>query len=656
MASGGHDESHDNLDLTEINAEIEKLDLSSESEQTDSLIWEECKADLEYDDIAEESNLNDFEGFEPITSTPIKSAHSSTAPTRSKVKESPKGTRSAPVSPVLVRNPLKIQQRIQSWEKLISTETKKHSVTGTRPKLKSSPKGRTCTRGAAKRGLTSPLTAAGDFQKRRRLKFSPSKSSGIAQKKKKLKSKPKIPPITVTMDQADIPRAGRLNPRTRRANGVGDTVESLGFPELNTAGISPAGKIEVEVLLELRESIVADANLVLKPGGNMRVAKELIDSYIEEIENSLINFKKEAADIADGNANGTVICKELIKLQAECKSLLRYCKGQIAGEPAAGAAAAVADQVRIERLHFPTFDGTGNYKNWKMGFVTLIPHAHREEVKKSHLLEALKGKAKGYINSVITPESTYDQIMVKLEERYNDPLVVNYNLLDRMFNSPDMAKPQSTQEHWDIAVGDINAILASGMELSEVLVYYKLHKFPPETVKKVKVLHKIQYPGRPSIKLAEAIKLMNEVTADEVELTKDSVAIEQTMQGLTMTAVPKVSPASAPAQPLNNLPPNTSKKQNGGKKSNRYKKKGTTNYYIDYCRYCETEDHYGGNCPNFTTNKSRRQALADNDRCQECAVKYEEGITHHCKESIKCDKCHRTHYTYLCPKSTPSNK
>ena len=47
------------------------------------------------------------------------------------------------------------------------------------------------------------------------------------------------------MAQADIPRAGRLNPRTRRANGVGDTVESLGFPELNTAGISPVGNFSV---------------------------------------------------------------------------------------------------------------------------------------------------------------------------------------------------------------------------------------------------------------------------------------------------------------------------------------------------------------------------------------------------------------------------
>merc|ERR1711874_837914 len=218
---------------------------------------------------------------------------------------------------------------------------------------------------------------------------------------------------------------------------------------------------------------------------------------------------------------------------------------QIANQPAA--AAVVADQVRIERLHFPTWDGTSSYKNWKSSFDALIPHVNREEVKKSHLLEALKGKAKAYIDSVITPVNTYAEIRLKLEERYNEPLVVNYNLLDRMFNSPDMAKPQSTQEHWDIAVGDINAILASGITLAEVLVYYKLHKFPPETVKKVKVLHKIQYPGRSCIKLDEAIKLMNEVTADEVELTKDSVAIEQTIQGLTMTVIPTASQAATPA-------------------------------------------------------------------------------------------------------------
>ena len=68
------------------------------------------------------------------------------------------------------------------------------------------------------------------------------------------------------MVQVDIPRAGRLNPRRRRANGVGDTVENLGFPELNTADISPAGKLIVRRLILLRESIVADSNIVLKKG------------------------------------------------------------------------------------------------------------------------------------------------------------------------------------------------------------------------------------------------------------------------------------------------------------------------------------------------------------------------------------------------------
>ena len=120
MASGGDDESH-HLDLSEINAELENLDKSSDSEHTDSLVWEECKADLVYEDIAKDSSiLNDFRGFEPLTSTPTKSAHSSTAPTkptRSKVKESPKGTKSAPVSPAVVKTHFKVKQRIQGWEK-----------------------------------------------------------------------------------------------------------------------------------------------------------------------------------------------------------------------------------------------------------------------------------------------------------------------------------------------------------------------------------------------------------------------------------------------------------------------------------------------------------------------------------------------------------
>ena len=75
------------------------------------------------------------------------------------------------------------------------------------------------------------------------------------------------------MSQVDIPNAGRLNPRARRANGVGDTVESLGFPELDTEDISPSGKIVIQRLKALREVMVADSNLVLRPGENMIAAK-----------------------------------------------------------------------------------------------------------------------------------------------------------------------------------------------------------------------------------------------------------------------------------------------------------------------------------------------------------------------------------------------
>ena len=324
----------------------------------------------------------------------------------------------------------------------------------------------------------------------------------------------------------------------------------------------------------------------------------------------------------------------------------------MANEPAP-AAAAGADQVRLSRLTFPTFDGKDNYRNWKKEFDILIALVPQEEVKRSRLLEALTGDAKIYIKSVITPEKTYNDVVALLQARYNDPLVINYNLLDKMFNNPEMANPQSTQKHWDNAVGDINAVIASGMTIDEILVYYKLHKFQPETVRRVKMLHNIKYPGRHSINLEEAVALMNKVTAEEVELTKDSVAIEQTMQGLTMTAVPKVSPV--PAQPLNNLPPNTSQTQNGGNK-NRYKGKWSTNNYSNKCKYCNNKDHHSSKCTKFTTPQERRQALVNNGKCQECTAPKQEGITHKCDPNINCSICNGTHLFYLCPKTTPSNK
>ena len=69
-------------------------------------------------------------------------------------------------------------------------------------------------------------------------------------------------------------------------------------------------------------------------------------------------------------------------------------------------------------------------------------------------------------------DTTFAQIMDWLDMRYNDPMAVNYNMLHRVFNSPDLAKPQSNQAHWDSAVGDIKAIQQSGLGIGEVLIYY----------------------------------------------------------------------------------------------------------------------------------------------------------------------------------------
>merc|ERR1712179_660688 len=140
----------------------------------------------------------------------------------------------------------------------------------------------------------------------------------------KARRKPRVKKIR-TMAQPEIPRAGRLNPRARRAGGVGETKIGLGYLELSTDDISPQGKIRVATLKQLIEGIVADANLLMSEGCNMKMVEILLTGYIEKIE----------ADIDGDNANGVLIYKEIITLNTECRSLLRYCKTQIAAEPPA---------------------------------------------------------------------------------------------------------------------------------------------------------------------------------------------------------------------------------------------------------------------------------------------------------------------------------
>ena len=174
----------------------------------------------------------------------------------------------------------------------------------------------------------------------------------------------------------------------------------------------------------------------------------------------------------------------------------------------------------------------------------------------------------------------------------------------------------------------------------------------------------MKYPGRPAINLEEAVDLMNKVIAEEVELKKDSIALEQTMQGLTMTVVPRSSqvaaPAAAPipqtqyammaqmAQQLNTLtnqttvaptsqPPNTSKKQS--KKNDLYT-----------CILCEGDSHDAETCKKFPTPKDKIGQLQRKDACVKCALYKGECRKYGCKiYGGRCKACTLWHYGWLCP-------
>ena len=672
MAEGGRngDSSDDGLDLREIEFELRALEEAELDTTNESLFWEDHKAQTEYEKLeAETSGEFNFPGFHTQTTTPTKNNSSKlkSIANLSVPTSTPKTPhvhidwccRSTPTSPLRNWSSLNIQQRISSFENLSKALNKQKSGAKSKTKSKASPKTKKSTRSTLKKGQVSPLAKA------------------TALLKKRTRAKRYLGPVN-TMDQANVAQAGRLNPRNRRAGGVGDTVATLHFPVLSTESIPPAGKNVLREFVSLRENIVADANLVLADVGDATACKESLSDYLAIVANCRERFNKVMESIVDDNANAEAAINEIIKIERELQGLMKACKIRIANRLAPGAPGV---QVKLERLSFPEFDGSGNYKTWKTNFDGLAVHVESEQTKKSHLLKALIGNAKTYINSTMTPTSTFDDIITLLNSRYNDPLSVNYNLLHRVFNSPDLAKPQSTQAHWDSAVGDIKAIQESGLGISEVLVYYRLHKFQPDIVRRVKDLHKIKYPGGVSINLDEAIEIMNKITAEEATLTEDTISVEQSIQNLTLTATPKViqyTNSTSQRQSHSTYVPQTegrslpqadaiSKGGNrGGKGWSNNSGNNTPNFNSEtsqnkssskqpYCFMCETHDHVSFQCPNFTTPSSKRQELSRKNRCPNCTFKTKFMSSHQCFYHIKCTQCGGSHKRWLCTKKNISN-
>ena len=236
MATGGRSDqsTEDGLDLTEIKSELANFDEDNEFNDTaDSVGWEETKAQEGWKIIEAESDF-----IRPVSSTPTPLSEVDFALTQS-APTSPISSRTQSFqhsNPQLAQPNLTVQQQIKSFESLAQLQS-----TGATPRRN--------TRSALKQGLGSPLAAAGNF-------------------KKKFRPKPKVEPFSlptpiITMAQPDIPAAGRLNPRTRNAGGVGDTLAGLGYEELIQQSIPPAGKNVLRRFIPLRKVIAEHANLVL---------------------------------------------------------------------------------------------------------------------------------------------------------------------------------------------------------------------------------------------------------------------------------------------------------------------------------------------------------------------------------------------------------
>ena len=400
----------------------------------------------------------------------------------------------------------------------------------------------------------------------------------------------------------------------------------------------------------------------------------------------------------------------MVSLDQELRNLLKYCKlklsdstsvvGAVGGQPA-------AVNVRLARLPFPEYDGKTNFRAWKVQYNTLSGTVD-EDTRKLHLLGALKDRAKTYVDSAMTPTSTCKEIIDLLEARYNCPMAVNYGLLDRVFNSTHLNTRNSTQAHWDSAVGDIMAVKEAGLTLEEALVYYRLHKFQPEMIDRVKAFHKIQFGDKPSVNLKEAVFIMNRLTAEDARLTNDDLIVEKNLKSLTLTAFASIKPVGTNGtKQVGSISSfNTSvnrgdtnqrgqgnfnnysgtgrgdTSQRGQSNFNNYSGTGRgntgqrgrgnfNNYYSAgrgardhaqynngtgnnlYCYVCKSNTHNTIRCTVYKTPLEKRAKLLELGFCQECSHPKHDG---HCRVRDLCIFCGKGyHYSFICPNVVTTN-
>ena len=182
-------------------------------------------------------------------------------------------------------------------------------------------------------------------------------------------------------------------------------------------------------------------------------------------------------------------------------------------------------------------------------------------------------------------------------------------------------------------------------------MFFRLHKFQSDIVRRVKDLHKIKYPGRSSINLDEAIDIMNRLTAEEASLTEDSVSVEQCLQNLTLTATPKFSQNTKPSFAPQFY--NKFSQQNEGNNFSNQAKIARSGYNANntipvqqICPVCEGDDHNAGQCQNFPSPSEKKTELIRIGKCQYCGSKTNNN--HRCFSYIQCKYCEGNHRSWLC--------
>lgn len=351
---------------------------------------------------------------------------------------------------------------------------------------------------------------------------------------------------------------------------------------------------------------------------------DILNSYIEQA----MAYQSELDIIAPTNDDRVV----LEDLCVSTKSLLMAKLGNNRNSSLSNSTMAYPPHhSRLPSMKLPKFSGKySEYKNFIGLFENLVDNdsSLTDLEKFNHLISCLSDEALGTVKAYQVTEQNYSKAMASLKRVYDNPCLIFFENISKLFDLPEISKPSSSalRSMIDTVSAIYDSLLSIGDDKSitnAIIIHLVMAKVDPITRSKWE--EQLDYEKLPLWSDCESAlnKRFQHISAEESSTSR-----------LKPTNVGKNDSQS------------NSQKKNKAKSFSCQTDTSQTNQDNVKCIFCRSTQHYVSTCPSFSAIpvQQRFDFVKGFPACINC-LKRGHTVTK-CKAS-KCRVCSRSHNTLL---------